>query len=325
MSPGKLHTFAMVMLLIVAGATIGGCASKSEPPPPPPAAPPPPPPPATLSQIKGELLAAKAQMDVTNASLNDLAKSSGPNAQANYDKFTTEFDKFKTLAEVCRTRNEDLKFRTQAYFDQWNKQAEISNPELRRRATEQRVQAENTFNGIKAEVELAKLSFDPYVKGLTDVSAYLKGNLTPAALASVNDSVTKANSDSKELSGHVDALVADINKIMASTGEAPAGRAPGRRAAEPAAASGSRSEIGWRGISSAAHRFPAVCVVDFPIRRARGERKTSSSHARPLHRPSGITYTSSPLNRYFRDPGGITGCVDGGDVKMCGSPPHGIT
>ena len=131
MSIEKLHTFAIATLLLVAGAMFVGCALKSEPPPPPPPAAPPPPPPATLSQIKSELLAAKAQMDVTNASLNDLAKSSGPNAQANYDKFTTEFDKFKTLAEVCRTRNDDLKFRTQAYFDQWNKQAEIANPELR--------------------------------------------------------------------------------------------------------------------------------------------------------------------------------------------------
>ena len=70
------------------------------------------------------------------------------------------------------------------------------------------------------------------MKGLTDVSTYLKGNLTPAALASVNDLVTKANADSKELSGHIDTLVNDINKIMASTGEAPAGAA----APEPAAA-----------------------------------------------------------------------------------------
>src|SRR5262245_10408785 len=109
MSKGIVQRYSWILVLILAGTMLlVGCAQKKAPPPPPPA-PPPPPPPATLSQIKSELLAAKAQMDVTNASLNDLAKSSTANAQTNYDKFVTEYDKLKNLSDVCRSRSKDLK------------------------------------------------------------------------------------------------------------------------------------------------------------------------------------------------------------------------
>ena len=226
MSRGVISASVVTSLFLTGFLILSGCADKKKPEPVATAQPAPPPPPATLSQMKSELLAAKAQMDVTNQTLGELAKSSNANAQANYDKFTTEFAKFQSLANVCRSRNQDLKTRTQAYFDSWNKQAEINNPELRRRATEQRVQAEKTFSTIKSEVELAKLSFDPYVAQLTDVSAYLKGNLSPAALASADELVTKANANSKELSGHIDTIVTEINKIMSASGEAPAAAKP---------------------------------------------------------------------------------------------------
>jgi hypothetical protein len=150
--------------------------------------------------------------------------------QTNFDKFTTEYTKLQSQADTCRSRAEGLKVRTKEYFDTWNKQQdEIQNPDLRRRATQQRAQAEKTYSSIKSEMELTKLSFDPYMNQLKDVSSYLKGNLSPAAVASISDLVTKANADAKEVSKHLDSVVSEINNIMAANGEA-----PGVPAAQPA-------------------------------------------------------------------------------------------
>src|SRR5262249_49787675 len=135
--------------------------------------------------------------------------------------FQTEYAKLQSQADVCRSRAEGLRTRTQAYFDTWNKQqSEINNPDLRRRATEQRAAAERTYATIKSEMELTKLSFDPYMNQLKDVSNYLKGNLSPAAISSTNDLVAKANSDAKQVSEHLDAVVGGINDVMAANGEA---------------------------------------------------------------------------------------------------------
>lgn len=208
------------LILTAAFATLclalNGCAPKKEPAAPPPL---PPPPPATLSQIKNELTQAKAQLEVTTASMNTLGKSSVADVAGNYDKFSTESAKLKSNVQTCRSRADDLKKRTQAYFDTWNKQAEVQNAELRRSATAQRAEAEKTFSTIKSEIELMKLSLDPYMSHLNDISSYLKDNKSPAALATVQDLVTKANADSAEVSKHADAVLAGINKIMAASGE----------------------------------------------------------------------------------------------------------
>ena len=201
-----------------------GCASdkKSEPAPvavAPPPQPAPPPPPATLTQIKQELVAAKAQLDTTTAAMNTLAKSGTPDVQSNYDKFCTEYAKLQSQADTCRSRSDDLKARTKAYFDQWNKQAEVQNPDLRRRATEQRADAEKTFSTIKSEIELSRLFLDPYMSQLKDISTYLKDNKTPAALETVNDIASKATANAGEVNKHLDAVLGGINQIMSASGE----------------------------------------------------------------------------------------------------------
>src|SRR4051812_46655698 len=122
-------------MLVLAGALLSGCASEKpkEVTVAAPVQPAPPAPPATLTQIKQELVAARAQLDTTTAAMNTLAKSGNADVQSNYDKFSTEFTKLQSAADTCRSRANDLQVRTQAYFDQWNKQAEVQNPDLRRR------------------------------------------------------------------------------------------------------------------------------------------------------------------------------------------------
>jgi hypothetical protein len=196
-------------------------ATAAAPPPPPPSSPP-----ATLTQIKDELTQARAQVETTTASMNTLSQSGGADVANNYDKFATEVAKLQRDVETCRARADDLKGRAQAYFDTWNRQAEVQNPDLRRSAIAQRAEAERTFATIKSEMELTKLSLDPYMKHLTDISSYLKINKSPAALATVQDAVAAAAGDGTEVGKHVDAVLAGIDKVMAASGEATPAAAP---------------------------------------------------------------------------------------------------
>ena len=150
-----------------------------------------------------------------------LAKSSPDQAQANYNKYTEEYLKLKAKSDWLRQRTDDLKDRTAAYYASWNKQAEVQNPELRRQAVEQRADAEKIFSNIKSELEQTRNAFQPYMSNLKDVGTYLKDNVTPAGIKSIGDLTTKANAQSKEVGMHADALVAEIDKITAATGESP--------------------------------------------------------------------------------------------------------
>ena len=175
--------------------------------------------PASLTTIKSEIVATKAQVDTTTESLNMLAKSSPDQAQANYNKYTEEYLKLKAKSDWLRERTDDLKDRTAAYYASWNKQAEVQNPELRRQALEQRANAEKSFSNIKGELEQTRNAFQPYMSNLKDVGSYLKDNVTPAGIKSIGDLATKADGQAKEVAMHADALVAEIDKITAATGE----------------------------------------------------------------------------------------------------------
>ena len=116
----------------------------------------------------------------------------------------------------------------------WNKQAEVENPELRKQAVQQKADAERIHNTIISEMELARLSFQPYMANLKDAGNYLKGNLSPANLASAGDLVQQANGQAKEVDGHIGAIVSSIDKITTATGEGAAGPAAGTATNAPA-------------------------------------------------------------------------------------------
>jgi hypothetical protein len=98
----------------------------------------------------------------------------------------------------------------------------VENPELRGQALQQKGNAERLYNNISSEMELARISFNPYVTNLRDVGNYLNGHLNPASLNSVQDLVVKANGQAKEVNTHLDAVVKSVDELAAATGESAA-------------------------------------------------------------------------------------------------------
>jgi hypothetical protein len=184
--------------------------------------------PVSLGQIKSELLESKAQIQTTTDALTTLQKSTQADASANYNKFTEEYLKLQAKSDAVKARADDLKAKTSAYYALWSKQVDVENPDLKRQAVQQKSDAERVYNSIRSDMELARISFQPYMANLKDVGKYLQGNLSPASLQSVSDLATKATSQSKEVNGHIDAIIASIDKMAAATGEgaAQAGAAP---------------------------------------------------------------------------------------------------
>ena len=214
--------------LILIGLLAGCGSSNSSSAPPAAAAVPPPREPMTVNQIKSELIRGKTQIEATTAAMNNLVKAQPADVQAKYNAFEGEFIKLENQRANAKMLAEDLKTRSQQYYDLWSKQVEVENPELRRRAAEERTQAVNTFNRVKSEMELVKLSFDPYMSKLKDIGSYLRSNMTPAALGSVSTLADDANRDSKSVMSHIDSLIADLDRISQATGAgaAPAGTKP---------------------------------------------------------------------------------------------------
>ena len=228
-----INTHRALSISLATLALLTGCASQK---PTPVAAKPaaPAPAPVSLAQVKSELMGSKAQLQATTDALNKLQKSSPADAQANYNAFTEQYLKLQSQSQQLSKRAADLKSRASAYFATWDKQAEVENPELRRGAVQQRAEAQRTYSSIVNEMELAHLSFKPYMANLADVGNYLRGNLSPATLNSISDLVARTNSHAKEVDAHIAAIVSGVDKISSATGEA----TPASGGAVPAAGGG---------------------------------------------------------------------------------------
>ena len=210
-------TVLAVTTVALALVSMPGCASDK---PTAPMTPPPPPPqPVSLSQIKSELLAAKSQLRLTSEALNRLQESSTADADANFNAFTEEFTKLQAKSEAVSARSEDLKEKASAYYETWNRQVDVENPDLRRQAVQQKADAERLYNTITSEMELARIAFKPYMSNLKDIGNYLRGNISPATLTTVRDLVDKSNKQAQEVEGHITEIVNAVDKIQRATGE----------------------------------------------------------------------------------------------------------
>jgi len=222
----------LVGSLLAAAGAVPGCATEkpvAQAPAPEPA-----PPPASLAKIKSELLESKAQIHATTTALVALQKSPAGNASANYNRFTEEYLKLQAKSDAIKARAADLKSEASAYYDLWNKQGEVENPDLRRQAVQQKSDAERVYRTIGSEMELARIAFNPYMTNLKDVGSYLRGNLSPASLQSISDLVTKAGSQATEINTHLDGIVGAIDSMSKATGGGMIPPAPARTAAQPA-------------------------------------------------------------------------------------------
>jgi hypothetical protein len=235
--------------LLVAGAVawVAGCKSdqpKSEAPAPAPAPvaeKPAPPQPVSLAVIKQNLIEAKAQVQATTDSLAKLSASSTADAVPNYNAFSEQLAKLQTKAEETKNRANDLRKRGADYLAMWNKQATVQNPELRRQAIEQQGQAQQTLNQLTSEMDATREEFQPFMANLTDVSNYLRGNVTPANLQSTSGLVTKATEQGNSVNQHIDGVIGALDSVAVALGQSTAapqakGGAPaGGSAAQPAA------------------------------------------------------------------------------------------
>jgi len=172
-----------------------------------------------LSQVKSELMEAKVQIQATTDSLTKLQKSSQADAQVNYNKFSEEYMKLQAKADAVKARANDLKARTAEYHAMWDKQMGVENPELKRQVVQRKAEADQVYNSISSEMELARMTFSSYMQNLKDVGNFLRGNLAPANLASASDLVAKANEQSTQVNQHIDSMIGSIDKIVTATGE----------------------------------------------------------------------------------------------------------
>lgn len=157
----------------------------------------------SLFEIRNEVANARKQHEATIAALNKLVAQGSGNRRANFELYMKEVARLQAQADKARARADDLHARPDAYIARWQEEV----PRARR------ARSRLTIAGVQAAARAAGIAYGPLLQDLRDVQTALGNDLTDAGVTAVKPAATRATADAGVLQGHLDALLAEVDRL----------------------------------------------------------------------------------------------------------------
>lgn len=205
-STKRSMTRSSCFVLLLTAVTLGGCAStgyeKAE---------------VTSRRIddsRKELVSAKAKINDTVTSLNDLVNNPQPDLRPQYKKFAADVDDLTSRTKKARDRVVDMKAKREAYIQQWQTQASaIENPQMRSRAMQRIDTVRQEFDRANTLLNNAKSVYTPFLNNLQDLQRYLGSDLTTAGIQSIKSEAKVVTDQAPAVLKSIDDLIAELDKV----------------------------------------------------------------------------------------------------------------
>jgi len=180
-----------------------------------------------LKETRGELVAAKAQINKTLSVMNAMRDGQGA-LPTEFAAYNAELKKNDEQAAKTRKRAADMQARSKQYQAKWREEmGKVEDPTLRAAAAERANKVGQSYKGITAKANEAKAAYQPFVKQLKSVQTYLSNDLTPAGVQSAGPVFDKATADGKVVNEKLDAVIAELDKVATELN--PAAAAPAKK------------------------------------------------------------------------------------------------
>ncbi|MCK6460067.1 MAG: DUF2959 domain-containing protein [Planctomycetes bacterium] len=149
-----------------------------------------------LDASKGAMLAAVQELQTVTA-----PDFSGDAVKA-YEKLVDTVENSEDQADELRNRIEKMQAEAVPVFDQWTKDLEAySNPEMRQRSQARLSAARERYDAVVAAVEPVLVEYEAINQSFRDHVLFLKHDMNPAALATIQDDVRRIAKDAASLDG----------------------------------------------------------------------------------------------------------------------------
>ena len=188
------NKFGIVITSLLLGATacLGGCATtgmqradKTS---------------VSMKTVELDINAAVAQVDVTDASLNDLVRPGQPEAKKTFLIFSANVDKMEKLGSRLFEHADKMNAQGKNYFDEWQKQGNgYANPEIQALSEQRRVELSAVYGTIATSSVGVKGAAKAYLSNLKEIQSYLSNDLTAKGLEAITPVAHKAVSDGENL------------------------------------------------------------------------------------------------------------------------------
>jgi hypothetical protein len=160
---------------------------------------------ASMDTFGVEMVKVKDAIDHTLKSLDAVIATQPGDIRTNFDAYAKSVSALDQQANVVRDRAEEMRTMGDEFFKEWEAPESMS--------PERRTQLTSAYAKIKEDTTLAKDEFNPFLKSLKDVEAYLKLDLSPHGITSMSDTAKKAKDDGAKVKASIDAALVQVNSV----------------------------------------------------------------------------------------------------------------
>jgi hypothetical protein len=172
---------------------------------------------AGMAEFREEILSAKAAIDNTMDSLDQVAATATTDPRKAFEQYSKSVKHLESVAAKAGKRGQAMKADGEAYFKKWEQEiAQVSNPEIRQLAEQRKARLQGAFTGIRQHAEPLKAQFDPWLSDLKDLEKYLGNDLTVTGVDAARNLITRSRWQGVEVQKAMDGLVAELNSIAAT-------------------------------------------------------------------------------------------------------------
>lgn len=165
-------------------------------------------------QFESALAEFLAVTDTTrNPSVAELEKR--------YAALKKEHDRSVKAADNVRSQIKDVDRVANALFNEWNAElSQYSSPDLRRASERQLTDTQRQYDRLIGAMKAAEAKMDPVLAAFKDQVLFLKHNLNARAIASLQDTVGRVESDVQRLVAEMEASINEANTFIQQMGAA---------------------------------------------------------------------------------------------------------
>ena len=175
----------------------------------------------SMQTVENEYRQVNAQVDATNASLQDLISPNQTDMKKALEGYKTNVAKMEKLGKQVDKQSAEMNAQGQNYFAEWEKHGNtFADPQMRQLSEERRLQLRDVFAQIPQASVGVKGSLQSYLTEIRDIEKFLSNDLTPKGVETITPVAQRARQEGE-------ALKTSVNPVLAAIGRAKTAMAQG--------------------------------------------------------------------------------------------------
>ena len=171
---------------------------------------------SSMKDVDTEIRKMMVQINATATSLDSLVTPGQPNLKKSFDTYSDNVSKLDSEGKRVLKRLDEMKSRSNEYFEEWEKQGDgYTNPEIRELSEERRSKLAETYARVPAAGAGVKGAYHAYLTDQKEIQMYLSNDLTAKGVEGIAPVAQKSVHDLQILNESLKPVLAALDEIKA--------------------------------------------------------------------------------------------------------------